>query len=502
MVKGGKKYKKNNLESFDEVVEDLNQGDESPDESEDEPVQLKTSIDLKKAKTLMRNAKVSVNGARKLLKVFRAACHISEDNQTNFDSPSTLTFILTRSIKVLPRIFRKIFNDKKLKDSTSTSYKNSLRSFLSNTLFLLKQVQQEGLLADIFTGLGKVLNFFKFFPDLIKGFVKTSIKIWSENEKIGKLVAYQFVRKCLVKEFYDKVGTMKLFYVSFTKNSKFMGWNNYQNVETMRKCFVDLLGVDMSSSYQVVFAILRQLAMYLSQTVKNPSSDRIKTIYNWQFLNSLILIGQSINTYKDLWDLAHPLVQIVTGILSLTNIPKYFPLKLHLLRVLISIQSQCKYYIPSISPNICEVLTSVSLSKSTSNKKFKEFSFIMAIKTSKDQLQSQLYREQLVDESTECLIEHFASISNTMAFPELFLPVKITLKRHCKNLPNAVFREKILHALKLIQESSEWVLSKREGVKEVVPGMNIEGRAPILDKCEKILKRRQEIVNSKLNSNY
>jgi len=89
-----------------------------------------------------------------------------------------------------------------------------------------------------------------------------------------------------------------------------------------------------------------------------------------------------------------------------------------------------------------------------------------------------------------------------MAFPELFLPVKITLKRHCKSLPNAVFREKVLHALKLIQESSEWVLSKREGVKEVVPGMNIEGRAPILEKCEKILRRRQEIVNSKLSSNY
>lgn len=500
MVKGEKKYKKN-LETFDDVVEDFSHtNDISDDSEEEEQVQLHTSIDLKKAKSLSKNAKSSVNGVRKLLKVFKAACHISEDSQTNFDSPSTLTYILTSSLKVLPRIFRKTFKNKTLKDSTLTSYKNMFRSFLSNTLFLLKQVQQESFLADIFTGLGKILVFFKFFPELIKGFIKVSIKLWSESGKTGKLLSYQFVRRCLVRDYYDKLATMKLLYVSYTKNSKFMSWSNYENVATMRNCFVDLLGIDMSISYQAVFSILRQLAMFLSQTVKNPSSDRIKTIYNWQFLNSLILVGQIIKSYKDLTDLAHPLVQLVTGVLALTNIPKYFPYKLHLLRVLISLQSQFNYYIPSISPNICEILTSASLSKSISNKKFKEFSFIIAIKTSKDQLQSQLYREQLVDEATECLIEHFASISSNAAFPELFLPAKITLKKHCKNLPNAVFREKILHALKLVQETADWIFDKREGVKEIEPKMVVESRPPILEKCDKILMRRMEIVNSKLGS--
>jgi nucleolar complex protein 2 len=496
MVKGGKKYKQS-LETFEDVVEEFNQIEESESESE-EIKEYKTSIDKSKVKNLLKNSQDSIGNLRKLLKLYRASCHISEDNQSNFDSPSTLTFSLTRSLKKLPRIFKKVFNDKSQKQSSLTSYKNLFRSYLANTLFLLKQVAQETLLADIFSSLSKVLKFFKFFPELIRGFMKNSIKVWSESGKIGKLVAYQFIRRVLMKGFFDKVVSLKLLYVQFTKNSKFMNWSNYLSIETMRKCFVDLLGIDLSASYQVVFASLRQLSMFLSQTVKNPSSDRIKTIYNWQFLNSFIIIGQSIMTYKDLWPLVHPLVQIATGILSLTNISKYYPLKLHLLRVLINIESHCEFYIPSISPNICEILTSSSLSKSVSTKKLKDFSFIIAIKTSKDQQLSQLYREQLVDEATECLIEHFSAVSQFPAFPEMFLPVGMTLKKYCKGLKNLVFRQKILHALRMVQETVEWILEKRKDLKD----LNQENRflgAPLVAYCEKILKRRQEIVNSKLN---
>ena len=496
MVKGGKKYKKT-LDSYEDVVEEFNQIEESESESE-HVEEFKTAIDKTKVKKLIKSSSDSVGGLRKLLKLYRAGCHISEDNQTNFDSPATLTIALTKSLKKLPRVFKKAFRDKSIKPSVLTSYKNLFRSYLANTLYLLKQVQHETLLADIFSSLSKILKHFKFFPELIKGFVKNSIKVWSESGKVGKLVSYQFIREVLAKNFYDKVSTQKLLFVNFTKNSKFMNWSNYLDIETMRKCFVDLLGVDLSSSYQVVFASLRQLSMFLSQTVKNPSSDRIKTIYNWQFLNSFILVGQSIMAYNDLLPLVHPLVQIATGILSLTNISKYFPLKLHLLRVLINVQSHCKLYIPSISPNICEILSSASLSKSTSNKKLKEFSFIVAIKASKDQLGNELYREQLVDEATECLIEHFAAISQLVALPEIFLPVKMTLKKFCKSLRNTVFRQKISHALKIVQDSADWMMEKRKNFKSLEQE-RVSEAAPILGFSEKILKRRQEIVNSKLN---
>ena len=432
------------------------------------------------------------------MKLFRAACHTSDENAADFESPETFNLIIISSLKTFPRIFRVVFQDKTAKRSVTTSYKNLLRSFLSNSLFLLKQVRESNLLSVIFRGLIKTFKYFSYFSQYTKSFVKAATSIWGESEKSGKLISYNFIRKLMIKKIYDSVDLLRLMYVSYAKNSKFMSWVNYLSIETMRNCFVELLGLDLSVSYQIVFTSLRQLTVYLSQTVKNPSSDRIKTIYNWQFLNSLILLGRSISSYKDLFDLASPLIQIISGVLSLTNIPKYFPLKLHLARILITVQSHCKAYIPSISPNILEIITSPSLLRGTTSKKLKEFSFIIAIKASKDQLCSHLYREQLIDECCECLIEHFGSLANTVAFSEIVLPVRITLKKHCKNLKNSVFREKILHCLRLVQENSEWIEGARKDMKTIQERRYVDGVAPINSKCEKILKRRQEIVNSKI----
>ena len=313
-------------------------------------------------------------------------------------------------------------------------------------------------------------------------------------------MSYEFLRTIMMKKAYESLEILKLLYLNYAKNSKFMSWASYLNNETMRDCFVDSLSIDISSSYQAIFISMRQLSIFLSQIVKNPSADRIKTIYNWQFLNCLILLGRSISLYKDLNDLVYPLIQITTGVLSLTNIPKYFPLKLHLIRILISIQSHCKVYIPSISPNIVEILVSPSLHKMTIKKKIKDFSFVVAIKASKEQLSLELYREQLVDECCECLIEHLASVGNTSAFPELVLPVKIALKKHCKNLRNSVFREKIMHCLRLVDDNSEWVLQKRKELNSIHQDLFVDGENTLKKKWEKISQRRKEIVNSKLIS--
>ncbi|OMJ84011.1 hypothetical protein SteCoe_14933 [Stentor coeruleus] len=505
MVKHTKK-KKDLQDTFTDYIEDQNaedliQSDEGSQSSDHENAHPQTKIlTIKQARATSKKAKSSINSARKLLKLFKGACHISEETQVDYDSPETLNYILKSSIKIFPRIFVKVFKDKSQKESLKTSYKNLFRSFLSNTLVLLKQVRDRELLAGIFKGLGKVMKYLRYFEEYIKNYVKISVKIWGEMDKTGKLLSYGFIRKIMVKNLYDKVEIMRLLYLNYAKNSKFMTWINYVDIETMRKCFIDILGTDLSAGYQIVFTSLRQQSIYLAQVVKNPSIDRIKTIYNWQFLNSLMILGQSISAYKDMSALAHPLIQIVSGVLSLTNIPKYFPLKLHLVRILIALQNQRKNYIPSIAPNVIEILTSPSLNKSVSTKKLKEFSFVVAIKTSKEQLASQLYREQLIDECCECLIEHFASISNVVAFPECFLPVSLTLKKHVKGVKNSVFREKIGHCLKVVQENSDWVEGQRKGIRMVDEKHVVDGEAPIREKCSKILMRRLEIVNSRINT--
>lgn len=504
-----KKIHKPPQKAFDTYGEFIDEQDdievlEFDDEEEQEQIEdikapvVQKTILKSSVKNLVKNASGNINNARKLMRLFRSACHTNDENAVDFESPETFNLIITASLKTFPKLFRVTFKDKNLKPSLKTSFKNLLRSFFSNTLFLLKQVRDCALLVAIFRGLTKVSKFLTFFNEYTKNFVKAAAKIWGETQKSGKLICYNFIRKMMERNAYDKVDVLRLLYISYAKNSKFMSWVSYIGVDIMRNCFVELLGLDLSASYQIVFTSMRQLSVYLSQIVKNPSADRIKSIYNWQYLNSLILLGRCVSSYSDLFDLASPLIQIISGVLSLTNIPKYFPLKLHLARILISLQSHCKMYIPSITPNLIEIVTSPSLSRGTSSKKLKEFSFVVAIKGSKDQLASELYREQLIDESCECLIECFGSISNIVAFPEVFLPVAITLKKYCKNLRNSVFREKVLHCLRLGKANSDWVEKARKSVKSVKDLCYLAGLAPISKKCERILHRRQEIVNSKV----
>jgi nucleolar complex protein 2 len=490
------------FDTFNEFIEEQHTEQAAESGSEDSaPEASKQNITKEHVKKLLKSCTDSINHSRKLLKIFRLACH-NENNTLEFDNPNTYTLIIVSSFKAFPKIFRKIFKSKTVSSSIKTSYKNLFRSFLSNSLYLIKQVRDSSLLVSIFNGLSKVSKFFSYFTEYSKNFVKTAAKIWGEVEKSGKLLSYSFIRKMMISKNYDSIETLKLLYVNYAKNSKYMSWVSYSSIETMKNCFIDLLGEDLSGSYQVLFTSLRQLSIYLSQAIKNPSEDRIKTIYNWQFLNSLILLGRSITSYKDLFDLASPLIQITSGILSLTNSPKYFPLKLHLSRVLVSIQSHCKVYIPCISPNIIEILASPSLVKACNLKKIKDFSFIVAIKASKDQLASELYRQQLVDECCECLIEHLGSVACFSSFPELSLPVQFTLKKHCKNLKNPVFRQKILHCVRLIQQNSDWVESSRKDFKTIKKNLFLTSTPPLKLKCDTILKRRQEIVNSKLSEEF
>lgn len=282
-----------------------------------------------------------------------------------------------------------------------------------------------------------------------------------------------------------------------------MSWAKYQDVDLMRSCFVDMLGIDLGATYQVVFIYLRQLSLFLTEVIKRPSTDRVKTLYNWQYLNSLCMLAQAIIQYQvQLKELAFPLVQICQGLLQITNIPKYFPIKLHFIRVLISLQAASKSYIPVITPHLLEILLSPSLQKKSKPNKPKAFSFLMALKASKEQLDSETYKEQLIEEICDSLIEHMAGISNAISFPEIMISIKISLKKHTKTIRNGGIKGKILQTIKVIEDNADFVNKKRfeSNLPPIAGPMMVEGEAPISEQRDKIAKRREKILRSKIES--
>ena len=59
----------------------------------------------------------------------------------------------------------------------------------------------------------------------------------------------------------------------------------------------------------------------------NLTQDTVKNVYSWQFYNCMKLWVLALTTAStsDLALLVHPLVQLIVGVIRLTNHMKYFP---------------------------------------------------------------------------------------------------------------------------------------------------------------------------------
>jgi nucleolar complex protein 2 len=83
----------------------------------------------------------------------------------------------------------------------------------------------------------------------------------------------------------------------------------------------------------------------------------IKTVYNWQYILGLYLWASVLihgKKYKGeavelIQELLHSLIQITIGLIEVFNAPRYIPIRLHCIRVLLQIQVNCDVYIPTMS---------------------------------------------------------------------------------------------------------------------------------------------------------
>lgn len=73
-----------------------------------------------------------------------------------------------------------------------------------------------------------------------------------------------------------------------------------------------------------------------------------QAVYNWQFVHCLNLWSQVLSqlSHPSLRPLIYPLVQIVLGTLNVQPSAKYYPLRLHLVRLLLQLSSSTNTYIP------------------------------------------------------------------------------------------------------------------------------------------------------------
>jgi nucleolar complex protein 2 len=147
---------------------------------------------------------------------------------------------------------------------------------------------------------------------------------------------------------------------------------------------------------------------------------------------------------------------------------RYFPLRFHILHSLIRLIGQTGTYIP-LSPFLLEILDSSEFKKSNPKKSsLKPLDFEYIIRAPAAYQKTRIFQESLGEELTFLLGEYHScpTIANSIAFPELVLPVIVMIKRHIKK--NSAGSPKVVNGLKGLVEKLEGqrvvVENKRRGV--------------------------------------
>jgi nucleolar complex protein 2 len=219
--------------------------------------------------------------------------------------------------------------------------------------------------------------------------------------------------------------------------------------------------------------------MHLRSSITNTSKESYKTIYNWQYVHSLDFWSRVLSQHCDglveaqtgkqsaLRPLIYPVVQITLGAMRLIPTAQYFPLRFQLTRALLRISRATGTYIP-LASSLLEVLTSAEMRKHPRSSTLKPLDFNTAIRAPKSYLRSRTYQDGVGEQVAELLSEFFVLWSKHIAFPELSVPVVVSLKRWLKQVSarsggnkNAKINQMILLLVQKVEANARWIEERR-----------------------------------------
>jgi nucleolar complex protein 2 len=139
-------------------------------------------------------------------------------------------------------------------------------------------------------------------------------------------------------------------------------------------------------------------------------------------------------------------------------------------RALLRISRSTGTYIP-LGSSLLEVLNSAEMRKSPKSSTLRPLDFNTAIRAPKSYLRSRTYQDGVGEQVAELLSEFFVLWSKHIAFPELSVPVIVSLKRWLKQVSarsggnkNAKINQMILLLVQKVEANSRWIEERRANV--------------------------------------
>nr|CAG4640698.1 EOG090X02MG [Eulimnadia texana] len=500
------------------------------DDSEFEDEETPSSGSNKVTQTLvdqwreqLKNEK-SVRTIAEVVSAFRSAVQSLNTDEEKLLRTLYLVFILLSGFNaivrlcvsdLLPAVRRflkapendKMFQPEKCK--TWPKVKMHLKGYLLDLVKLLNSLSEPTLVSVLLKHVHQAVVFYSAFPKIARVLCKKLVNVWCSAEETVRVLAFLSLLR-LARMIPDQLlePIMKSMYLGYAKNSKFTSPTTWPLINFMRRSLVEIFALQDTVTYRHAFLYIRQLAIHLRNAVTLKKQDSIITVYNWQFVHCLhlwaALLGSLPNS-QVLKSLLYPLVQIIVGTINLVATARYYPLRFHLSSILGKLSADTGVFIP-VLPFLTEILQKHNFEKRPSKTSMKPLDFTCVLRVSQSQLAESGFRNAVVEQLYDKILEYLQSQSHVISFPELTLPLVLQIKAFLKKCDFPNYTKKMKQLLEKIQENSQFVENKRRQVSfdlsntEAVRGFEnqLKGSTPLAVFYASYKKMRDREVAIKL----
>ncbi|XP_060066445.1 nucleolar complex protein 2 homolog isoform X2 [Ylistrum balloti] len=340
-----------------------------------------------------------------------------------------------------------------------------VKTYVTYLLKLVSELSEPTMVNVILKHIHKLVAFYSCFPKIAKVMLKQMISLWSTGEDTTRVMAFFCINR-LVRIMQTTLldACIKQMYIAYVKNCKFTSPSTLPMINFMQRSMVEIFAIDIVHAYQYTFVYIRQLAIHLRNAITTKKQESCQAVYNWQFVHSLglwVRLLSATHPNPVLEPLIYPLTQTIIGTIKLLPNSRFYPLRFHCVRLMTTLSQATMTFIP-VLPFLLEIFEQIDFNKQYKNPSFKPFNFACILKLSKSQLVEKSFKDGVIDQLYELLLDQLHVHQSSVGFPELALPAILQLKAFLKKCKVANYCKQIRQILDKVEENSKFITNRRK----------------------------------------